>query len=67
MTTENCGTKITIQYPHLLSSGKRVLKQNVMNIRRLNFLIILLKLVFSNKIIIEYQIKFSLLNKVYKI
>ena len=31
LETENCRPKNIVKYPHLLSSGKRALKQNIMN------------------------------------
>ena len=55
MTTEffilesrNWSPKNIVKYPNLISTVKRALKQNIMN---LNFLIILVKLVFSDKTI----------------
>ena len=47
--------KNIVRYPHLLSSRKRGLKQNIMNLKKINnFLVILLKLVFSDKTIYGY-------------
>ena len=31
----NCPPKNIVKYPHLLSSGERALKQNIMNLGRL--------------------------------
>ena len=72
MTTEtftleirNLSPKKYRQIHHLLSSRKRDLKQNIINLKKVeNFLIILFKLVFSDKIINGYWIKVTAINAV---
>ena len=65
MKPENCLTIIIDKYPNLLSSGKRGLKQNIMKLKKIkNFLIILLKLVFSDNIIDGYWMEFMPINAV---
>ena len=62
---ENCRPKIIVKYSHLLPSGKRGLKQNIMNFKKIkNFYMILLKLVFSKKIINGYWMKLIVINAV---
>ena len=65
LKSETCLPKNIVKYHHLLSSRKRDLKQNVINLKKVeNFLIILFKLVFSDKIINGYWIKVTAINAV---
>ena len=59
ITTKNCHSKNIVTYLHLLPSGKRALKQNIMNLKK-----IIIKLMFSDKIIKGYWMKFMAINTV---